>query len=200
MKLFHILIAALCLCSQLPAALILEIDVSDPSAVVFTAVPNVASANSSGYSAEEGINLIDFFTSAVGVVNGNSLLPSALSLDGVVMDSFLYGDFVFSGDNLNIYAADSSDPISIVAGEIPFSGSVTFNLSGVAGLLPLSGATGNIQGGDSTPVGSVFGQWQAVGVAVIPEPSTYLMIISAVGLTGFVFYRRRRSTKSAESA
>lgn len=185
--------------TQLPAALVLQIDVTDPSAVVFSAVNNGASAASSGYTSFRGINIISFLTGTPSTGSGTAS-SSSLTLDGAPLDDVYYGNFVFSGTNVNVADSGGSSSITIGAGEVPFSGSMTFDFSSIAGFLPTAGALGDIQGGDSSPIGPVFGQWQAVSVAAIPEPSTYLAIISGVGLAGFIGYRSRKASKAQPTA
>lgn len=174
------------------AAVVLTIDISNPSAVVFTTVGNNSqSAGDLFVNYNGGISLLGFFTA-------NESIPSNLpvTLTGnwtalgtsaafTEMVTFVYGDpAVVSGIDLSIYNVDANgdDDQNFLTTAAPFTGSAIADLSAFTNL-PALGTTGNVNMGFMSSQGGVLGQWQ-----IVPEPSVALA--AAIGMMGFL--RRRR--------
>ena len=168
--------------SAASAEVLLKIDISDASAVIFTATDGKTSSASSGYNSETGINLIDFFTGNTVSIdepapNSSDLMFLGAHYPNINSDP----DYTFNSRNLNMYFVNSVD-FDFDAGVTVFTGTATFDMS-LSTNLPAIGHIGDLQGGDSTPTGPVFGQYE-----IVPEPAT----MGLLGLGGLALLRRRR--------
>jgi len=186
---------------------LLIIDISDPSAVTFTATTNVSEATSSLQIAYDGLTLEDFFESAVIIPNTTALsnddytpglrpsqspnasggLPNLYS--GIQTADLDANGALGLGNDLALYSNGSSglpNTQIFISGQRAFSGESAFNMSSFA--LPTAGTTGNILSGYLSPAttghGLIIGQY-----IVVPEPST--SIIGAIVCSGFLIRRRR---------
>jgi hypothetical protein len=194
MKLCHVFpLVALLSIATTRGAVVLQIDVTNPSAVSITAVANnsliTASIRTNFFG---GITIRDFFpvnqsiTSAAPVSFAGSLRSrgagSAFNETVTFNFSSQTGDVV-SGRDLSLYNvnAPDSDIQSLTTNAAPFTGTTTLNLSGFT--LPASGSSGNVNLGFLSSHGGVIGTY-----SVIPEPST--AIIGLLGAVGFL--RRKR--------
>ncbi len=189
------------------ADIILEIDLSDSSAIQIQSVPTGLSSTDASLSiAGAGFTIENFFTSAVTYPNTTSM---AGNLSPNLGTTFVYnglgtfdfdannGDFT-AGDDLSFYKDASPSGTQIFSiGIAAFTGTGTVNFSATPGALPGLGATGNVYTGfrqsGLTDHGEVIGQWR---VSAVPEPSSLLLFgLTLVGLT-----RRRRSPLQMTSA
>lgn len=174
------------------ALILLNIDVSDPSAVVISATANGASDDSS-FNVSSGFNLIGFLTSDFdGVQDFPDGTGTLAFTSGGAIDGSYFGNFTFTDDNVTLFGYGGGTA-TITTGVAPFSGSSVFDFTDLTAFLPAPGAFGDIQGGDLSPVGPVFGQWQ---VAAVPEPSTYAAALGAFALAATALRRRRRRSVS----
>jgi hypothetical protein len=176
-------------------AVVLTINVQDPSHVTFTAV-----ANNSAITADVlvnydgGITIKNFFTPAQTILLGSPLAISGnLTGRNAGLAYTAAVTFVFpaptpvTGQDLSIYyngASGNLQQFSTTAA--PFTGSSSANLSTFAAGLPVAGGSGDVY---SSFNGSIIGQWNAV-----PEPSETMGAIG-MGLIAFACIRRARATR-----
>lgn len=163
-------------------AVVLEINISDPSAVTVTSTGAASSIDFSD-SGQNRIDLLDFFTSDPGrninqdPASGSSSLADK---DGNILDSMTVSS------SLKKLLFHSDNDLSYMNGEAAFSGSATFDMSSIStSALPTVGMTGDV-----TPPNygsTVIGQW-----SVVPEPSVYTSAAGIAGLLAVLFVRRRK--------
>ena len=177
--------------TQLP---ILTIDESNPNLITITGTGYNAIQTDGTTFANAGVDLMNFFISAVAVgttpVSGSSLEP----VGGGIVYEFWASD-TYQGaalQNLNLFSA-SAVPQAFVSGTRAFSGTVTVDLSSYIAQLPAFGATGLIYSGNSAGPGTVqqsIGIWQVVAV---PEPSSIaLLALGAMAFAGLTIVGRTR--------
>lgn len=192
------------------AQVVMTIDWSDLSAVKFTATGNSSAIDypdETNWAFVEGVALLSFFTSSVNVqdIDGGAAISSTLTdsannptatsvFDRLSSwndsDPNLYPN-LGNGFDLTLWNDPGSIDMNFTTGSAAFNGEAIFDLSGYSSftnLFPALNATGNvgIWNGNGT-----LGTWQVVGVAAVPEPSTYAALAGLVVL-GFVALRRRR--------
>ena len=190
--------------AQAVSPAILTIDLSNPSAVIFTGTLENASGASSGLTYFEGITLGNFFVSDPGWVQGGVAVSGA-SLTAVQSSTDVFTDFFSVDDgttdhqtagsviNLNISKSPSSEGLVFSSGLSALDGSASVDLSSLA--LNFRVATFAIPiGGDvyAGPIssGNIIGTWTAV-----PEASTTIqMSVVGLGCAGFLVNRARRRT------
>ena len=172
------------------AAVVLTIDISNPSAVVVTAVANNAQvAGTLPVDYYGGISLQDFFTGTVDLTAGVSITGTWIG-QGTVnryneLVSFTYGSpDIVPGTDLSIYhnVVDSEQNQNFVTTAPPFTGTGTFSLAGVTSL-PALGITGNVRIGFNGE-DNILGQY-----LVIPEPTSMALLATSALLLA----RRRRA-------
>jgi hypothetical protein len=174
------------------AAVILQVDVSDPMAVVFTSTAAFADNTVLNADSLDGIALLSFFSGNVGTLD-TSLDSGAINvfdstagttrqpLDRIFVDTF-------SGItplDLNFYELSSGSgfDMSFLDTETALTGLASHDLSALTGL-PTLGTLGDVFAGGLAS-SNIIGQWN-----VVPEPSTAaLMTLGLIGLAS----RRRRS-------
>jgi hypothetical protein len=174
------------------AALVLTINIANPSSTIITAV-----ANNSQITADlevnflGGISFVSFFTAneditvadPVGISGTWTGGGAAVAYDEMV--TFNYGNpAVVAARDLSIYNVGAGNSLRqfFSTSTTAFTGSSTLDLSSFTNL-PAVGTTGNVYIGYESDHGGIIGQWQ-----VIPEPSS--LLIASAGLVGFL--RRRR--------
>lgn len=175
----------------------LGIDITDPSAVVITATPLNATANSS-LTLFDGVTLQLFFTGEVpsttfAGASGN-LAPFA---SGVAYDTWAVDDTIPSiFSDLSFYRSSDDPPSSPpqIFGTFftAFSGTATLNLASQASLLPILGTSGPIFAGYSDNLGPVIGTWQVTAVPELPV-AAHLALYGA-GFAGLWTFRRFRKS------
>lgn len=161
------------------AAVVLTVDVSDPSMVTITATGANSEIDITG-NRFNGISLVGFL--AVPATGANiSAISNGLLVD--VSQNSLDIQFIgINGGFLNLFGPNGT--IEFLTTAPAFSGQGIFNLSQQAvGALPSFGATGSVALGDSTPFNNVIGTY-----FVIPEPASATLL----GLGALLVARRRR--------
>ncbi len=169
------------LSNRAEGAILLAVDVSDPSAVVLIATTGLAAQTSLGDTS--GLDLRGFYTAVAGTVfeGANEGALASLSTLATSEDGSFFDSFLNRSNNLNIFL-DGSSGHKLIAGNQAFSGSATFNLSAYTSILPTPGTTGSITLFSSNT--SIFGEW-----SVIPEPSSTLLF--SLGGLGLALRRSR---------
>ena len=178
------------LSQSLFGAVVITVDISDISAVTFTASTENASAEL-GLNSVGGISLIDFLpgnsNTADGAVGSGSLDiliseggGSRIGLDRYYINN---GDG-YTSEDLTFYSNTNEETI-VSTTEQALSGSLTLNLTGFT--LPSIGSTGQVGlGARSQELG--FGEYQ-----IVPEPMTYSLFVGCVSLLLVI----RRKSKRA---
>ena len=174
--------------TQAAPPILLQVDVSNPAAVTFTATSDFSYAVDSSFNLQEGIDLVSFFTAplsgpgSTGTISGSLATPSypAYPYDYWSADD---RSGSFNQVDLNLYRATEglNNPQIFSTTANAFTGTSTINLSSQVAYLPsLLGTTGNIvPGWGSMEPYTVIGQWQVVA---IPEPTTLTLV--GLGLLG----------------
>lgn len=186
------LLAGLLLPLASPAAVILVIDISDPSQVTFTATNAHAQNNDNDSTLEDGFSLIGFFK--VSVTDPSLYyfdVPSNLRSPGgnfaySTLTSVNFEDPLSDADlDLSIFGSGFSKQ-NFSTGAPALTGSSTADLSDWLDFLPAIGATGNIYSGYSI----VFERPLIGQYTVVPEPSA-IGLIACGGLISFTRTKRR---------
>ena len=191
-------------CSAVPPVpVLLTIDDSNPSAVIFTTSGANSGVDDSSKTGGDGIDLTAFFSQSEATFFGQSLAGSTLTGGGV---GFPYNDI--RGDNYStsggsfldlqmfIDSASSGHNVSEMfsTSQSAFTGSWTVNFSTLglnSSALPIGGSSGLIISGNSANPGSVIGQWQVASPVPEPGAASLFVIGSAVGL----FFWQRRAVR-----
>jgi hypothetical protein len=173
-------LAALAFYTTSSAAVILTIDITDPSSVRISGTGAFAENDDlDSTTMLEGFLLINFFDSDPGWDVPDYLEESELYSPG---GTFEYTDLYYDGRDLNIVGGNfSSQDFSTT--EAAFEGYAIADFSDVAHLLT-AGRTGNIYAGDMWNSTVIIGQYE-----IIPEPSVSLL---ALGSVAVMLGRRRR--------
>jgi hypothetical protein len=181
--LFSVLVLAPGLSAR-AGAFLLTIDLTDPSNVTITATGALALEDSSTTSTFDGVDMLQFLTSAVvadPVVIGG-LVPSGTTL---AYDSWGTDSYSGSAVDINLYSSSESSQTQAFSTSTPaFTGTWTgLDFSSLGGL-PSAGMSGDILAGYSGNPDGIIGQW-----VVVPEPSQYGFVMT-LGLVGLFGYRR----------
>lgn len=168
------------------AAVVLIVDITDPSAVTITATTNFSAINDSTSQDGNGIVLKGLFSSGSG---SGSFTSGDLAAPGGVAYNFSANGFnsTVTDLDLNLFSQDKSNTQSFVDSAAAFTGSLTINLDSedLSGV----GSSGDVLVGDGEPGGGsglVIGTYQ-----IIPEPSMVSLLIMGLGTLCIV--RRRRA-------
>lgn len=181
---------------------LLTVDDSNPSAVVFTATGANSGVDDSGKTGNDGFDLTGFFSASEATFFVQSLSGSTLSGGGL---GFPYNDV--RGDNysttggsafdLQMFidpAANGHSSAETFSTAAPaFTGSWTINFSTLglnSSALPTAGSQGLIISGNNANPGSVIGQWE---IAPVPEPATGSLLVLGSAL-GLFFWGRRTAS------
>lgn len=185
MKLLLAALFLFALISATQAAVLLQIDVTDPQFVIIQATGEAPGLDDSSYATTEGFFLKDFFSG-----NGNGTAGVALFSDLKATESTEYYSpygtnyGLLSARDINIYSTNTAPQIFTTSSPA-FTGLAVFDCIAFAAILPELGATGDIHLGDTLngSVGPVIGQWQIVD-GLVPEPSTFFLL----GLGGLLLF------------
>lgn len=160
----------------LSAAVLLEVDISTPSAVVVRFTGGLSSTSSTNIDNFHGILLKGITaepTAASGAITAASLTATGgnnpfdewwLPAGGNVFDLNLY----FNNKGAATFQV-------FVENSPAFTGTATLNMQDV--VLPAIGHSGNIFVGDDSVIGPVIGSY-----VVVPEPTSGALLLLAVGL------------------
>lgn len=186
------LLACFLLPLSMPAAVILIIDISDPSHVTFTSTNANAQNDDEDSWLQEGISLIGFFQASVEELYFFDT-PSGLQSPG---GSFAYS--TLTGINFfDPLSPDTYQDLSIFGSGFStqdfttsaraLSGSSTADLTDLQASLPAVGSTGDIYSGDGISFGGpVIGQY-----TVVPEPAA-IGLLACGGMLTLLRGRKRR--------
>ncbi len=163
------------------AAVVIQVDVSNPAAVTWTSTSANSAIDNGGnpISFDGGITMENFFTAtedittAIPVVGDLSPSGTTTAYDSLV--TFSYGSpAIVAGDDLSVFnsTASSSDVQEFSQSVRAFTGSSAIDFSGRA--LPSPGMSGNVNAGFAPFNGGTIGTW-----VVVPEPSTWAVAIGA---------------------
>jgi len=172
---------------------LIEVDVSDPNAVVFRTTGAAASLDDSSATVTFGIDLLTFFKSTgatLGSIQSTGLYASNTEQPytnwRVDNASSSYIDLNLSRARM---AGETALPQVFSTESGAFTGEAVINLSTYSSLLPQIGTYGSIVAGRSASgISDVIGEW-----TVVPEPSTYAAFFGVGALATAVVLRRRRS-------
>lgn len=188
-----LLSVALCAAGIAQAQLFhLDINLTNPSAAVFTATTLPSEDNSFGTTLFDGISLQVFFNPALpGQTGGTTIGTLRPFLTNLAYDAWISDD-VSPGlvTELNIYRDGVGNivPQSFLTFFQALAGSAVIDLSGQIGSLPTFGTSGPIAAGWTGNPGPQIGTW-----AVVPElPVGAHLALYGVGFAGVWFYRRSR--------
>ena len=179
--------------SGLPAAVVLTVDISDPTNVTLSATGNSPLLDNSSFTTYDGITLLSFFRSAQsGSVNATSSTLTPNGTSQAYTSVFADNMSTSGGDrvDLNLYADGGTEAQNMSTLVSAFTGSAVVDMSGFSGALPVNGSIGTIHlsfydSGVGTP-GPAIGDYQ-----VIPEPSTWAWFAGLATLA-LVGWRRRK--------
>jgi hypothetical protein len=188
--LFCALLLTLIFAVEAQSEIVVEIDISDISAVTFTTTEALSEVNFAGSSAN-GIALQDFFvgnsTTASGENIGSTISAfnaadgsSRLALDRIWINNFVGG---YTTNDVSFYNASAVETIFTIEDQRALTGAAVFDLTTFTGL-PSFGTVGNVYF-DAPAQSQVIGQWR---VTAVPEPSAGIVL--AVGT--LVLLRRKR--------
>ncbi|YCM42491.1 hypothetical protein V2O64_14365 [Verrucomicrobiaceae bacterium 227] len=195
--LFGALTTLLSFAGQATAAVVLEIDISNPAAVVFSATSGTSSTDSTLRRTYDGFTIENFFTTEVTYSNLSDSTGDLVDQLGIGPSYSGFGTFEYSdnvGDfkaanDLSIFTNEGDAvPNQVFAvGSVAFTGSETYDFSSTPAALPSPGATGNVISGyfqsGTADHGEVIGQW----VVVVPEPSA-----AVLGVLGMLMLVKRK--------
>lgn len=184
-------LAVVCALS-LHGAIVLIVDVSNPNAVTFTSTTSFATSGTvfAPSDSSDGVDLLGFFKSDVGVLPSGTFLSSSLTPSGTsgAFNNWSPDNQSGSTRDLNLWnSVGGAGSMQFDSSVRAFTGQASINMAllGYTSFLPSAGASGNILNGYSAiNDGNTIGQW-----SVVPEPQTYAML-AGLGLVGFATVRR----------
>ena len=179
----------MCAAGQLPAnaGVVLEVDVTDPSAVSFTATGAFSAVSGSSTVTFDGISALGFLTSSganAEQFTTSTLRPSNVSSPG----AYTAYQFDTNGVDLDMYTTGGLPTQVFSTSAVALVGQLVANLSFWTSQLPSAGVSGNVIAGYAANNGGVIGTWQ-----VVPEPSTIAMALAGLACGGYSMFRRRRA-------
>lgn len=179
-------VATLGMASPAHGAVLLVVDVENPSAVTITATSSPALLNDATGAGGDGVTMLLFFIDQGFQLVGDEVSGVGLSAAGMTES---YSDVsntfaLLTARDINFYRIDAgTQAFSMLTPA--FNGSMVLDLWAATGLLPSVGTIGDILVGDTvTGSGAVIGQWQ-----VVPEPGAALL--AGIGMIMAAASRRR---------
>lgn len=170
-------------CSFSHANVILEVDLSDPTAATFNSTSAFADATLAD-TVFNGITLTGFFsgnTTAVNFLNVDAgslnVFNAADASTRFALFSWFVGTFVggWTANDLNFFNNVTADPLHMFDDQVALTGSATLDLSSLLGL-PAVGSSGNVVIGEPNS-GLVVGQWEITGrESEVPAPASFLLL------------------------
>ena len=197
--------ATVCVGSTSP--ILLTINDSNPSAVTVTATGLDAALDFSGNTANEGVDLLQFFgLDESGISLGQNLAGTlaggniSVSYNDVNRDDYSTGGGAVYTDlelYVDINSPGQGDTETFSTNSSAFTGSWTIDLSSLgvdSSALPSAGSVGNILSGDNGTPGQEIGSWEVT--TDVPEPSaTSLLALGGLALGTFSYHRRTKSQR-----
>jgi MYXO-CTERM domain-containing protein len=198
--------------SRAASQVVLTIDYSNLSAVKFTATGNASAINygPGAWQFDEGVALLNFLSTPATVVDldlvgatptsnltdSQNILTASTKFNRLSSWNDAHPEYYPGGGtgvDLTLWNNNNTTDMVFSTLSNAFHGEAIFDLSSYGtftSLFPALNATGNvvIWNGNGT-----LGTWQVVGVAAIPEPSTYAAWFGVVALAGAAALRRKRS-------
>lgn len=201
------------------AAVLLTIDISDLSAVKFTATGSSADQTFNTLSFADGIALRNFFintvpvqdfvstysSSSTGLTDSTNDLPSTAIFNELTAWNDDHPEYwtgynnesLGGGVDLTLWNQTSTGTTMFFSSgpEAAFYGEAVFDLSGWilwTDEFPAVNTTGNINLWNNN---GTIGTWQVVNPSAVPEPSTYGMIGAGALVTATIMRRRRNRAK-----
>ena len=181
------------------ATIALNINFTDPSAVIITATGTNSLVTDTGNLSANGFQLLGALpnnSTSIGDIGPSitsTLRPAGTGTDTADTVNQAYTDNVqFGGVTaLNLYHNPTSGFWAVTTTESAFVGTAIVDLSNAAiGELPSVGDSGNVVIGYDVVSGTI-GTWNAV-----PEPSSYTALLGLAAL-GFVAARRNKMTSNS---
>ena len=183
---------------QLP---LLNIDESNPSAVVITGTGFNATGTDGSTTANFGVDLVNFFTAPVSIgaqaaAGGSSLQPAT---GGNVYDRYNSDTYQASGGallDLNLFSSGASAQTFTSGSQAFNTGTEVIDLSAFLAALPtVINTSGWIYAGNSAGQGNgtPIGRWNVTAAAPVPEPPALAQLaLGAMAFAGLAFVRRAR--------
>ncbi|MFN0066517.1 MAG: hypothetical protein ACKVYV_02675 [Limisphaerales bacterium] len=176
----------------LHAAVLIQVDVSNPANVTFTATGAAAGVDDASTFTYDGATLLGFFPAAadpgLDLDVGGNLTPNGTTQR---YDASFPDDVSGSSVDLNLRAFSGLDDQAFSTSAPAFTGVGTVDFTSLAGPLPEPGMTGQIMAGWSGEPGQVIGEW-----AVVPEVAPVAQAgVMGLAVLGFVAIRRGRAAR-----
>ncbi len=176
------------------AAILVTVDVSDPSAVTFTGTGERPIVRDST-TAFEGFTLLDFLTGPSSIFGAFDPASSFQARGARPAFDNIFFPGGSGWDDLNIYNFGGGD-INLRPRNRAFRGILTADLSAITNLLPGAGTFGQIILGDVPDAQRrAVGAYEVVGVAPVPLPLPGLLLVGAIGAMAAT--RKRKASKPA---
>ncbi len=163
---------------------VLEINATDPSAVVFTATGAASNAIDNSVSTNSGVTLLDLFASDIDLGFVTPASAGDLTASGATapFNRIVNGFSTVGLRDLNMWNAGSSSDMDFNFTDAAFTGSWTIDLSGAT-----FGGPGRfgfiVSDDDPANTGEIIGEWR-----LVPAPGG----VAVLGIGGIVGLRRRR--------
>ena len=176
---------------------ILNIDESNPSAVVITGTGSFANGTDGTTTANFGVDLVNFFTAPVSI--GTQAAGGSPSLQpftgGNVYDRYNSDTYQATGGallDLNLYSSGASGQTFTSFAQAFNTGTEVIDLSAFLAALPALNAGGSIYAGNLAGQGNgtIIGRW---AVTAVPEPSVIAQLaLGTMVFAGLAFIRHAR--------
>jgi hypothetical protein len=186
-------------CFALNPPYLLTVNDANPANVIVTATGVNSLANTTGQTANNGVNLLGFFgqdevNMSTGQFPSGTLTGGSLTTtyDSVSSDnqSTSGGAFLDLSLSLDIASPQSGQAENFSTASPAFTGTWSFDLVDLGtspSALPAPGQEGNILAGDSTNPGQIIGEWE-----IVPAPEPGVVSLLAVGTLISIFFGNRR--------